>query len=67
MQIDGINKKIKMGFSSGISIEQNLKLLFGKLVLEHVPVSQKEATLVSGNGQLTVNTMYQTIISLNEV
>lgn len=57
MQIDGINKKIKMGFSSGISIEQNLKLLFGKLVLEHVPVSQKEATLVSGNGQLTVNTM----------
>ncbi|XP_052080342.1 tripartite motif-containing protein 3-like [Mytilus californianus] len=67
MQIDGITQKLKMGFSTGTNMEQNIKLLFGKLLLEHVPVSQKEAASALENGQLTVTTMLPPLKNSPEV
>ncbi|CAC5403839.1 TRIM56 [Mytilus coruscus] len=67
MQIDGITQKLKMGFSTGTNMEQNIKLLFGKLLLENVAVSQKEAGSALENGQLTVTTMLPPLKNSPEV
>ncbi|KAJ8320323.1 hypothetical protein KUTeg_001910 [Tegillarca granosa] len=50
LQLDGISTKLKVNFLPGMSTDQNIQTVFGKLSVNKVPITQKEnaATLKSG-------------------
>ena len=50
MQLDGIEGKLQIAFTPGNSSQQNVDVLFGKMVLDTVPVGKSESNMLVGNG-----------------
>ena len=65
MQLDGIEKKLKIGFSPNIPVRKDIEEIFGSLALGHVPLSQKESQQLSGSNCLSMSTLLPN--TLNQV